>query len=272
MLTISHTTEARRGPTMAAEVDAGATTYPIRAVDRVCDILDALADAPDGSSLSVVAERTGLPKSSTFRYLTALEARHYVEREVDGMSYRLGLAFRPQNTRGVDRLAALARPYLDALRDQFEETANLGILDGSQVVHVAVAESPLMMRLAARVGERGDTHCTALGKAMCATLPPGRVRAILDTAGMPRHTAATITDPDAFMAELARTHEAGYGIDEAENQPAGRCVAVAIGGLPFPAGISVSAPMSRLPLDRVPDVVAALQKSARKLARAMRTS
>ncbi|MEE6287863.1 IclR family transcriptional regulator [Georgenia sp. MJ173] len=257
---------------MTAESAAGATTYPIRAVDRVCDILDALANAPDGSSLSVVAEQTGLPKSSAFRYLTALEARHYVEREVDGASYRLGLAFRPQNTRGIDRLATLARPRLDALRDQFEETVNLGVLDGSQVVHVAVAESPYMMRLAARVGERGHVHCTALGKAMCATLPDDRVRAILDTAGMPRVTAATITDPDAFVAELARTRAAGYGIDEAENQAAGRCVAVAVEGLPFPAGVSVSAPMSRLSLDRVPDVVAQLQKLARKLTRAMRTT
>lgn len=248
------------------------TTYPIRAVDRVCDILDVLANGGGGASLSEVAEQTGLPKSSAFRYLAALEARHYVERETDGAAYRLGLAFRPQMTHGVDRLAELARPGLEKLRDRFEETVNLGILDGSQVVHVIVTESPHMMRLAARVGERGFLHCTALGKAMAAALPEDRVRAMLDTSGMPPFTDATLTDPEAYLRELARTREQGYGIDEAENQPAGRCVAVAIDGLGFPAGISVSAPAARLSLKKVPEVVASLQKLARKLARAMQTT
>lgn len=140
--------------------------YPIRAVDRVCDILDVLAEATRGASLSTIAEQTHLPKSSAFRYLMALESRHYVERASDDATYRLGLAFRQQDSRGVDRLAELAGPQLERLRDQFEETLNLGILDGAHVVHVVVAESPHMMRLAARVGERGFIHCTALGKVM----------------------------------------------------------------------------------------------------------
>src|SRR5690606_6297309 len=106
-----------------AETESG-TTYPIRAVDRVCNILDVLANARDGVSLSEVAEATGLPKSSTFRYLTALEARRYVEREPDGHSYRLGLAFRPQHTHSIERLAEIARPALEKLRDQLGETTN----------------------------------------------------------------------------------------------------------------------------------------------------
>src|SRR5690606_10285348 len=111
-------------------------------------------------------------------------------------------AFRQQDSRGVDRLAELARPLLERLRDEWEETLNLGVLDGAQVVHVAVAESPHMMRLAARVGERGFVHCTALGKIMCAELSRDRVRTMLDTAGMPRLTDATLIDPDAYLAEL----------------------------------------------------------------------
>lgn len=71
-------------PLTTVDAHTGTTNYPIRAVDRVCDILDALANAPTGSSLSQVAECTDLPKSSAFRYFTALEARHYVEREPDG--------------------------------------------------------------------------------------------------------------------------------------------------------------------------------------------
>lgn len=253
------------------EADTGSTTYAIRAVDRVCDILDTLANTPAGVSLSEVAEATGLPKSSAFRYLAALEMRRYVERQADGNTYRLGLAFRPQHTRAVERLADAARPMLERLRDELKETTNLGILDGDQVAHVLVAESPHMMRLAARIGERGYVHCTALGKAMCAELPAERVRTILDAAGMPRFTTATIVEPDRFLAELERTRSQGFGIDDAENQPAGRCIAVAIEDIAFQAGISVSAPIDRLPDDRIPQVVKKLNRVARLLSGKIRT-
>lgn len=249
--------------------EAASATYPIRAVDRVCSILDVLANSGTGVSLPDVAKAADLPKSSAFRYLSALEARHYVERDASGTTYHLGAAFRPQQTRSDERLTELAEPLLDKLRDQLEETVNLGILDGAHVVHAVVAESPHMMRLAARVGERGYVHSTALGKAICATLPEGRVRSILDMAGMPALTDATVTDPERFLAEVERSRIQGYGIDEAENQPAGRCVGVAIEGIPFSAGVSVSAPASRLTLEQVPDVVAQLHRVARKLSRQM---
>lgn len=247
--------------------ESKAKTYPIRAVDRVCDILDALANAPTGVALSDLAAVVDLPKSSVFRYLAALEARRYVERDETEGLYRLGIAFRPQHTDAMERLTAISRPALENLRDQLGETTNLGILDGTYVVHAVVAESPHMMRLAARVGERGYIHCTALGKAIAATLPEDRVRSILTAVGMPPFTDTTITDPAGYLAELKRTTAQGYGLDEAENQAAGRCVAVAIAGLPFPAGVSVSAPVDRFPEDDVPDVVAHLQKLAASISR-----
>src|SRR5690554_3683148 len=118
----------------AAPVENG-PAYPLRAVDRVCDILDILANTTDGVSLTEVAEGADLPKSSTFRYLTALEARRYVMRDPASGTFRLGLAFRPQNTRAVERLTGLAQPALDKLRDHLGETTNLGVLDGAFVVH-----------------------------------------------------------------------------------------------------------------------------------------
>ena len=254
---------------MAAETDAVAS-YPIRSVDRVCDILDTLANAPAGVTLTEVADATALPKSSAFRYLSALEARHYVERGHDAGTYRLGLAFRPQHTRGVARLAELARPALERLRDKLGETTNLGLLDGTSVVHSVVCESPHMMRLAARVGERGYVHATALGKAMAAALPEDRVRALIDVAGMPSFTKATITDLPTLLTELEQVRQQGYAVDERENQDEGRCVAVTIPGLGFAAAVSVSAPAARFDVDAVPTVARALRKVARDLSKQMR--
>lgn len=252
---------------MAAGNDAAA--YPIRSVDRVCDILDTLANSQVGVTLTEVADATSLPKSSAFRYMIALEFRHYVERDPDSITYRLGPAFRPQYTLGIPRLAEFARPQLEQLRDKLGETTNLGILDGTAVVHSVVCESPQMMRLAARVGDRGYVHSTALGKAMSAQLPEDRVRSIIDAAGMPSFNESTITDFDALLAELARVREHGYAVDDAENQADGRCVAVAITGLAFPAGVSVSAPASRFSASGVPAIAKQLRRLAKTLTKQM---
>src|SRR5450759_1422380 len=117
-------------------------TYPNGALDRVCDILDVLANNPAGVSLSDVTDTASLPKSSAFRYLASLEARHYVERDVDHALYRLGPAFRPQNDNFLAWLTEATRPELERLRENTGETTNLGVLDGTYVVHQAVCESP----------------------------------------------------------------------------------------------------------------------------------
>lgn len=254
---------------MVADAEATAA-YPIRSVDRVCDILDTLANSPSGVTLTEVADATGLPKSSAFRYLSALEVRHYVERGHDAVSYHLGLAFRPQHTRSITRLADLARPALERLRDKLDETTNLGLLDGTSVVHSVVCESHQMMRLAAHVGDRGYVHATALGKAMAATLPEDHVRSLIAVSGMPTLTPSTIADLDELLADLEQVRKQGYAVDDAENQEGGRCVAVAISGLGFPAAVSISAPATRFAAEEVPAVARSLQRVAKDISRQMR--
>lgn len=259
-----------KGAALAQTPTTDGSAYSLRSVDRVCDILDTLANAgARGTSLSEVAQAADLPKSSAFRYLSALEARHYVRRYQAAGTYHLGLAFRPQHTRDVERLNELARPALAGLRDELGETTNLGLLDGAFIVHAVVEESPHMMRLAARAGERGYVHSTALGKAICAALPAERVISILETSGMPRYTRSTITDAETYLEELARVRAQGYGLDDGENQDNGRCVAVAIDGLAFLAGVSVSAPADRFPPARTDEIVAKLRTVAEALSRQM---
>jgi IclR family acetate operon transcriptional repressor len=243
------------------------SVYSIRAVERVCDILDLLQRSREGVSLADVAAVTALPKSSAFRYLSALEARRYVERDDENALYRVGLSFQPHDTRQVEAFLAQAEGPLRRLRDDIGETTNLGTLDGPMVVHSLVFESNQMMRLAARVGDRAPIHSTALGKAMAAELPQARVVAMLEATDMTPFTSVTITAPDAYMSELTDVRQQGYAIDELENQSDGRCVAVALQGLPFPCGISVSAPARRLTIDKVPAVVKQLRRVGLELVR-----
>lgn len=244
--------------------------YPIRAVDRVCDILDLLQEHADGVILTKIAAHTKMPKSSTFRYLAALEARQYVDRDEATGLYQLGLAFRPAQARDVEKFLELIRPDLEDLRRRSGETVNIGLLDGTKVEHIEVLESPNIMRLAARIGERAQIHVTALGKAIAAQLPVSRVLSILDSEGMPRINDRTITSKEDYLAELEKVREQGYALDDQEAQEDGRCVAVAIQDVGLPVAVSISAPAHRLRSEDVATEVARLKKTARAISRRYR--
>lgn len=177
------------GPT-AAGADRD---YTVRAVDRVCAILDLLQESVDGVSLIELAAATDMPKSSMFRYLWTLEAHRYVERDPASTLYRLGLGFAGMQSRQLEVLRHHSRPWMAKLRDEFGETVNLGIWDGASIIYLDIVESLRGVRLAARPGDRDPLHATALGKAIAAHLPEARVREALELTGMPRRTANTIT-------------------------------------------------------------------------------
>lgn len=239
------------------------STYFVRAVQRVMDIFDVLGNNPDGVSLADVAEATDLPKSSAFRYLTTLESRNYVEKDRETGNYRIGRSLLPTRGRQLEMLGERAGPVMEELRDRFGETVNLGVLDGDRISYIEILESPKRMRLAARRGDRHPIHSTALGKAIAATLPEAVVTSILVGEGMPQLTPRTITEVDRFLVELEEIRQRGYALDDRENEEDGRCIAAALPGADLPAAISISAPASRLAMEEVEEVAAALIESVR---------
>lgn len=223
------------------------SNYSIRAVERVCDLLDLVQEHAEGMSLAALAVATGLPKSSVFRYLSTLEGRGYVERNEAG-DYRVGIALSGERIEGLTRRLT---PHLRELWKEFGETINVGILDGSRVAYLSSLESPAAIRNAPRSGEREYIHSTALGKVLAAARPVDHVEAILQQEGMPQRTAKTIVDPAQYLWELQLTRERGYGLDDEENEVGGRCLAVRVPGTSLPVAISLSAPVARLPLEDV---------------------
>ncbi len=246
--------------------DESESRYVVREAARVLDILDLLKNSPDGASISEIATAVDLPKSSVFRYLATLESRDYVEQDPATGAYRFGLAFLLSHTRYRQILAARAKPYLEKLRDRFQETINLAILDGNRITYLEIVESQRAIRFAARPGDRDPIHSSALGKAIASTLDEARVREILETEGMPKRTPHTITGVEELLAELEVIRKRGYALDNRENEEDGRCVAAPIPGTATPVALSLSAPAVRISLDEVGDVAEALIETAEALA------
>ena len=260
---------------LAEDVAAEAATdsaarYSIRAVERALDILDVLARSDAGTSLVDLAKAIGLPKSSVFRYLTTLERRGHVIRSSNDI-FKLGAGRSYMRPRDVARLCAVAGPRMQELCRRFDETINLGTLDGHRIIYLEVAESPKAMRFAATRGGSDPIHSSALGKIISSSLSDEEVRGILAVEGMPALTSRTITSAEGFLRELASVRDRRFAVDDGENEEGGRCVAVAL-PYPFGAAMSLSAPAARLPVASLPELAATLQRAADDIAQEVRNA
>lgn len=233
--------------------------------DRVLAVLSELAQRPDGATLEELAIAVDSPKSTVHRALTSLRRANFATQLGRG-TYVLGdeflrLAFENHAQR-PDRLAV--GPILRTLSERFGETAHYAILDGAEVVYRAkVDPSSGSVRLTSSVGGRNPAYRTAVGKQLLSEVADdtGSLAAIVGRGPYPSATPNTITTLDELWAELVRTRQRGYAVDDQENELGVNCVAVAVGtgpGETAAGAISVSALAFRRPLrdlvDRVDEI------------------
>lgn len=226
----------------------------VRAVDRALDILLCFNSNENALSMTQIAERVDIHKSTVHRLLATLEAKRFLQRDKGTGLYRLGFQ--------LVELASLvlmdmdlprwAGPYLQRLADDCGETVDLAALDGDHVIYLQVVDSPQRLKIAAAVGQRLPAFCTATGKAFLAFLPADQVNKIL-ALGQPRYTDGTLTTPADLQRDLAATRERGFAMSEQEFESDINAVAAPIrdaSGYPIGA-IAIVGPAFRLPRERM---------------------
>ena len=223
---------------------------PVQSLRRGLALLESLAGASDGSTLSSLADSTGLAPSTAHRLLSSLREQGFAQQDAETGLWHIGAkAFTVGNAFLRSRsYVTLARRYMRDLVDRCGETANLAVLDQNEAVYLTQIECDEMMRAFARPGTRIPLHCSGVGKALLAALPAAEVQAIVAEAGLPRLTDRTICEPEALRAELDATRRRGYAIDDGEHAVGLRCVAATIhddGGRPL-AALSISGPAARI--------------------------
>lgn len=237
---------------------------PVRAVVRGLRLLEALAERPS-ATLAELAAATGLGASTTHRLLATLVGEGYVSRDAATQRYRLGhrvAALSRSAAMPTEALRAAAGPHMTALRDAFDETVNLVVLDGSVIVYVDQAESARPVRMFSRIGNRVPAHASGGGKAILAQLPPDRLDELLGTGPLAALTARTVTDPGELRARLDDVRERGWALDDGEYDESVVCVAAAIPAAS--AALTISGPAERL---RTLDLAAAGERVVAAAAR-----
>ncbi|NDJ61382.1 MAG: IclR family transcriptional regulator [Chloroflexi bacterium] len=201
----------------------------INSVVKAARLLALFSPAEPRLTLSEISTRLGMPKSTAHHLLNTLLAVGFIEK-VDGDSYALGAAIiaLTQNVRVNVELRDRAAPLLRHLADSCHESVYLTTCDGDQVLYIYAIESSQRLLARTAVGDRAPLHCTAVGKAILAQLPPDRVAEIAERRGLPGFTATTRSDLAALAVDLEATRARGYAVDDQEHEPETYCLGAPI--------------------------------------------
>src|SRR3954451_2987349 len=140
-----------------------------RAVDRANALLTLVVESGGPRTFTSLVDELGLAKSTTSRWLQALERSRLIQRDHAG-AFRPGALFSLYAARpsALHDLAELARPTLERLGELSEETVNLAVPRGSELVQIAQVDSRYVVGATNWVGVDVPAHCTALGKVLFA--------------------------------------------------------------------------------------------------------
>ncbi len=217
--------------TSSSRREARPESGTVQSVERAIALLESLAEAGRGTSLTELAARSQLNISTCHHLLATMLRRGYVAKIPGRRTYALGarvLHLGQAFLRQVD-LPRRAQPALERLNQSTGEAVHLAVLQGDSVVTVAKqdARHPVRVETGA-IGACEAPHATATGKAMLAWLPEDQIMRVLTAYGLQRFTPKTVTDFDQLLNEFRHVRRNGYAIDREEYVPGVVCVGAAV--------------------------------------------
>ncbi len=249
---------------MPKETKANSEKMTVRSVERALDILTAFIGHDKHLSLTELANRTHLHKSTAHRLLNSLIDRGFVERLADTDGYRLGtkiIELSSYAARSSD-LIQTAIPDMKKLRDELGETVSLYILDGNERVRLHTIESNQVIRRIAIIGQRMPLHVGAASKVFIAHMPEPEQEKLFAGPKWPRRLDMTI-----YRKSLSDMLKHGYATSFEERDIGVAAIAAPIyfenGDLA--AAISLSGPIDRFPNELVEPIAASVMRTSKSI-------
>lgn len=243
--------------------------YWINALDKGLTTVEFLADHPN-LTVTEISRALQMDRSTCNRFLLTLRDLGYISVDNRGRYHPTLKVFEIGNKIAeIVEIRPPARAYMKKLAESFNETVNLGRLDGHDVVTIDVVSGQEVIRFDAPIGSRSPIHTMAMGKAILTFRPMEEQDAYIESCDFKPITPNTITDRKKFRQELSKIHERGYAVDNEEWDLNMRCVAVPVFDFTeFPShAISVSGPSTRLTDEKVNKIVPGLIDAGRLLSR-----
>jgi IclR family transcriptional regulator, acetate operon repressor len=244
--------------------------YPVKSLAKALRLLEFLGRPQEGTSIAVLSKELRIGKSTVHRLLATLREFDLVWLDPSTSNYALGARILRWSDLLVRQnlLIRHGLPILRELMSTSRETANLAVLEGSEVLYIAQCESTERLRTSEAVGTRTPAHSTSLGKVLFAMLPDERFDEIYqNTESLERITPNTITDRSRLKGHLQKVRQEGVAYDFEENVIGVVCLGTVVrdfSGQPV-AGMSISVPTQRVRGENLSALKEQLLNAANKL-------
>lgn len=192
--------------------------YFVQSLARGLRILETVANQPGGLSLTEVVAALQLPKATGFAFLHTLEVLGYLERDPQTKVYApglkvldLGFAYLSGRT-----ILDVAQPYLRALSEECEATTDVSVLDGGQIMTLALEKVWRMVEYHTHIGSRLPAYASASGKAQLIDHTTADLGVLLGPEPYAAHGPKTITSLAGLVRDLELTRCRGYALADEE--------------------------------------------------------
>lgn len=115
-------------------------------------------------------------------------------------------------------IVSLARPFMEKLKEETNETISLFIRKGFKKICIAKVESDLSIRYSAKIGEANYLHGGASGNILMAGMTKKELDMLESTIGFPKLTEHTVIDRGKIERILDKTRKDGYWVSYKERR------------------------------------------------------
>jgi IclR family transcriptional regulator, pca regulon regulatory protein len=175
-------------------------------------VLECFSEDAQRLTATEAGQMAGLTRTAARRYLLSLV--HFGYAQTDGKHYwllprvlRIGQGYLESS-----RLPRLTQPFLQRFSMQTGETANLGVLDGHEVVYLLRSNSPRVLSIGFHTGARIAAHCSSAGHAMLGYLDSQQLGEWIEAHDFSRFTPQTVTDHEDFAQTIHKARQLGYSV------------------------------------------------------------
>lgn len=233
----------------------------VRSIERALDILNCFRPEQLEMSLTEISRELELPLSTTARIITTLEKKGFLARNENDQKYSLGSRLMRLSSCCFANMdfRRIALPFMLELRDVFNESVSLYVVQGTERVCIERVDTSHPLRRVINIGDHFPLTRGAAGRVLLSFFPVEQIRILIDK------------DPFTSFNELEEIRCQKYAVSRGERETGVVSIAAPIfnGHNKIIAAIANSWPSVRFKESQLPEIISKVKYTAEKISSAL---
>jgi PcaR/PcaU/PobR family beta-ketoadipate pathway transcriptional regulator len=227
----------------------------VESIERGLIVFSFIVNSKEAVGITQISKALNLSLGSVQRVTYTLQKLGYLRKDEEIQKYSIGhngLVLGLEIVKDLD-LKRVAHPYLEELSAEINETVNLAVLDGIQIVYIDRVKTWQIININLSVGSKLPVYCTSMGKSLLAFLPNDELLELLNKINLKPITPNTITTRARLLKELEKVRKKGFSVNDKELDVGLRSVAAPVRNEygTVVAAVNIAVPSSRVTFEEL---------------------